>query len=293
MEKLFTIARKDGSGAIIWTEAQKRFIIQEYVEKDNTLKNLSEMFQVGPKSIRNLLRKENIKITNKKTKNFPRISNFFEKINTADKAYWLGFLYADGTIHSSSDSISLEIKDKEHVEKFREALGALNNKITVREDTRFSKTCLMYNFTIHDSQLHSDLIKWGCIPNKSYLDLHFPKIPEELKWHFIRGLFDGDGCLSYSFERKRFTLSFTGGKTFMEEVRHFFGKDNISLCQNVKSKITYSFRLNGQKQVTYFLNKIYEGSSKKNRLNRKYEHFLKLLYYSGANTFEPVNTGCE
>lgn len=286
MEELFTIARKNGSGAIIWTEAQKRFIIQEYVEKNNTVKNLSEIFQVRPESIRNLLRKENIKLTNKKTRGFPRISNFFEEIDTADKAYWLGFLYADGTISSSSNSISLGTKDKEHVEKFRDALGALNNKIAVREDTRFSKTCVIYNFTIHDAQLHQDLIKWGCVPNKSYLDLHLPKIPEELKWHFIRGLFDGDGCLSYSLERKNFQLSFIGSRTLMEEVRHFFGKDKISLQQNVKSKIAYSFFVSGRKQVLYFLNKMYEGSSEKNRLDRKYACFQKLLLYS-ANT--PLN----
>lgn len=287
MEELFTIARKNDSGAIVWTEAQKRFIIQEYAEKDNTVKNLSEMFQVRPESIRNLLRKENIELTSKKTRGFPRFSNFFEEINTADKAYWLGFLYADGTIHSSSNSISLGIKDKEHVEKFRNALGAVNNKITVREDTRFSKTCLLYRFTIHDTQLHQDLIKWGCVPNKSYLDLHFPKIPEELKWHFIRGLFDGDGCLSYSLERKNFQLSFIGGKTLMEEVRHFFGKDKVSLQQNVKSKIAYSFCIGGRKQVLYFLNKMYESSSEKNRLDRKYERFQKLLLYSAQTPLNP------
>ena len=66
MTNLFTIARKNKSGAISWSEDQKRFIINEYQVKDNTLKTLAKMFHVRPESIRNLLRKEGIKITNKK-----------------------------------------------------------------------------------------------------------------------------------------------------------------------------------------------------------------------------------
>lgn len=77
----FTIARKNGSGAIAWTEEQVRYIITEYVDKDRTLKELSQEFNVQPQSIRNLLRKNKIDITNKKTRNFPRNSYYFQKID--------------------------------------------------------------------------------------------------------------------------------------------------------------------------------------------------------------------
>ena len=54
-------------------------------------------------------------------------SNFFEKIDSEAKAYWLGFLYADGYIHrnykngkikSMSLELSLKSEDRAHLENF-------------------------------------------------------------------------------------------------------------------------------------------------------------------------------
>ena len=217
---LYTIARKPGTGAIIWSEDQKQYISTEYVEKDRTLKELAAEFQVQPQSIRNLLRKMNITITNKKTKNYPRFSNYFSNIDTCEKAYWLGLFFADGTVSSKTNTIALGLKDKEHVEKFKNAIGAINNKISEITDNRFTEPCLMYDFSIRDQQLRQDLINWGCIPNKSYAEeLHIPEIPKEYIWDFIRGYFDGDGSIHWSDTNNRYTISWTGNKYFLQDIR--------------------------------------------------------------------------
>ena len=57
--------------------------------------------------------------------------NFFETIDTEDKAYWLGFIYADGYITKSKTGqhnlgIKLSIKDLAHLQKF--ALDIKTNK---------------------------------------------------------------------------------------------------------------------------------------------------------------------
>ena len=54
----------------------------------------------------------------------------FEKIDTEEKAYWLGFLYADGSVGSKDDRIELGLAEKDfhHIEKFRDFIG-INNKI--------------------------------------------------------------------------------------------------------------------------------------------------------------------
>lgn len=284
---LFTIARNEKTGAIIWSEDQKQYVSTEYVEKDKTLKELAKEFQVQPQSIRNLLRKMDIIITNKKIKDYPRNSKFFKEINTAEKAYWLGLFYADGSISSKTNQIALGLKDKDHVKKFKVAIGAVNNKITATYDDRFSKECILYTFTIRDKELHDDLIKFGCVPNKTHvLELHIPSIPEKYKWDFVRGYFDGDGCISWSKKNNRYYISWVGNQYLLEDIRLLCGKEKISLNSNVKSKNIKEFRLSGQKDVLKILQKMYANASKETSLDRKTIKVNSCLQSLGAS---PLN----
>ena len=107
--------------------------------------------------------------------------NTFEIIDTEEKAYWLGFLYADGCISKNQNIIQIALKraDKTHLEKFREFIGNTNNKIT------YSKNTKSYRFCFNSKKIKQDLIKLGCIPAKS-LTLKFPtekQIPKDLIRH--------------------------------------------------------------------------------------------------------------
>lgn len=280
MSDLFTIARKNGSGAIIWSDDQKRYIAYKYQQEDDTIKHLAEEFSVRPESIRALLRKMRIEITNKKIRNFPRNSHFFSDIDTPEKAYWLGMFYSDGNVGSNDNNIRLALKDKEHIEKFQRAIGAINNKILEVTDTRFSHICYRYDLSLRDKQLHDDLIKWGVMPNKSYLLFGLPQLfSPSLMRHFIRGYFDGDGGLSYSIENERYCISFTGNKMFLEELRHYLNRDKLSLQKNTVSEITYQFKLNGRQQVLSFLDWLYADTDDSIRLNRKYDKYIELSNY--------------
>lgn len=280
---LFTIARKDGSGAILWSEDQTRFIIHEYQENNNTLNAIAQMFKTRPESIRALLRKNNIEIIDKHTRFYPRDSNFFHVIDAPQKAYWLGMFYADGTVSSKTNQISLTLKDLEHVEKFRAALKAVNKIVTIN-DKRFTKPCLTYEFSIHDQQLHQDLITNGVLPNKSYLSFGLPQINDvNLMRHFIRGYFDGDGGISYKMTdepgRAHFSVSFTGNFQFLTELKQFLNCAQISLSQNCVSKITYNFSIGGRLKVLSFLNWLYQDATEDIRLDRKYQSYLTISAY--------------
>lgn len=289
----FTIARKEGTGAIIWSEDQKQYIKNEYVEKDRTLKELAAEFQVQPQSIRNLLRKLDLPITNKKIRDYPRNSKYFDRIDTHEKAYWLGMFYADGSVSSNHNTIALSLKDKEHVQKFQKSIGAINNKIAAVEDNRFLKECVWYIFSINDKGLHDALISWGCVPNKTYAtELHLPNIPKEFYYDFIRGYFDGDGCIMFSKSQNKYRLDWCGNFTFLTELKAILGKEKISLCQNSVSKITYSLRISGKQDVIRILQNMYENSTEDTRLIRKYE-IVQKAFSQGDYVFEPVDTGCE
>ena len=110
--------------AILFTQEQKEFIKEKYL--DNwTIKKIGEVFNVTRSPIRRVLLEYNIPIR-KITSRYYADYNIFEDINTAEKAYWLGFLAADGCNYqrkqNATISLRLSQKDINHLEKFKKFL---------------------------------------------------------------------------------------------------------------------------------------------------------------------------
>lgn len=129
--------------------------------------------------------------------------DYFRAIDTEPKAYWLGFLYADGCVTDSGNvNLSITAKDAEHLEKYRRALQAehpTESRTTVGgfkgyEDMAYATV----KIRIFSPEMRDDLIRLGCPPRKS-ATLAFPsveQVPIHLRRHFIRGYFDGDGSIN-------------------------------------------------------------------------------------------------
>ena len=232
------------------------------------LYKIQKEFNVNYKYMREEIKNSGIKLRGNHKYTFDE--NFFEIINTEEKAYWLGFLYADGGVYTDgykihSITIKLSIKDKEHLIKFRNSLNSNHN---IKEQTRLSKfpngtekiltSCIL---RITSIKMFNDLLKCGCIPNKSLI-LKFPSnkiLPCYLLNHFIRGYFDGDGSISISNRNKQFTM--LGTQNFLEWVRRILIKkcnlSNTSAAVCKKNKIYY-LHYGGNIQINrikYFLYK--------------------------------------
>lgn len=272
----FTIVRNQKSGTIAWSEDQMSYILNEY-SKGKSLSALGREFGVSYNTIRNLLKKQGIKTKGNKH-NFPRDEFYFKEINNPEKAYWLGFLYADGCVHSNSNEISISLKDKEHLEKFKKAIKA-KNKISESIDHRWSTPCQLYHFSIKDKQLKADLIKWGCTPKKSLSLTKIPNIPRDFVSHFIRGYFDGDGSLHWLNKKKNFRLSFVGTELFLKDIQKELGLSSLSLGQQEGNQSKY-FQVAGRKQVPMILDYIYKDSTENTRLDRKYKNYLDCLNWA-------------
>jgi len=101
-------------------------IVNEY-EEGATLNDLGEKYKVSHTPLRRALSDSGVTM---RSRGSPRIhfvnDDFFETIDTEQKACWLGFLGADGGLCSSRPIINLglERKDKHHVIKFKEVLDA-------------------------------------------------------------------------------------------------------------------------------------------------------------------------
>lgn len=202
------------------------------------------------------------------------IVNVFKIIDNEYKAYWLGFLYADGNIGSKEDKIELSLaeKDIKHIEKFRDFIG-INNKISYRQKTK------AYRFSFRSQNCKEDLIDKGCFPKKS-LSLKFPReeqVPSYLIRHFIRGYFDGDGWFCNT-ENGCLQIGLIGTEDFLKSFLHLMrGKINVN------NKIFNVHRENGAKRYVFskeqdiktFLNYIYKNSNI--YLDRKYAHYIDFI----------------
>ena len=196
----------------------------------------------------------------------------FEKIDTEEKAYWLGFLYADGSVGSKEDKIELGLaeKDLKHIEKFKTFMN-INNKISYREKTK------SYRMSFRSAQCKQDLINKGCVPKKSLI-LNFPnenQVPKYLIRHFIRGYFDGDGWFTNT--EKCFQVGIIGTENFingfLDSIENIDKKNKIFDVHREDGAKRYVFGV--YNDVLNFLNWIYKDSNI--YLDRKYASYLDFI----------------
>lgn len=126
--------------------------------------------------------------------------NFFDVINTEEKAYVLGFLYADGMNQERRNgnnhiSFTQLEQDKDILEKIN---TCMESTYPLHESIQETNGKLKYKLSICSKQLSKSASNLGAVPNKSLI-LQFPNKnifkSKNLIRHFIRGYFDGDGCI--------------------------------------------------------------------------------------------------
>ncbi len=280
-------------------ELQQLEIIKLYKNnpKQNCVK-LAKQFNVSDVTIGNILRAKNIIIRNDPA-TFSRVytlnQSSFNKIDAQNKAYWLGFLYADGNNCNGRLAVSLSEIDKEHIEKLKQFLNTNRPlwyrksniiKIKYRNKTYVSQP--IWGLTVNSQILCQDLEKLGCVPNKSLI-LKFPteqQVPDHLIRHFIRGYFDGDGCIYFNLKNskskigRRFigSVYFVSPRVFCEKLKEILKNElNIhsTISNQYTNKITHSLSIGGRVQIIDFLNWIYKDSTI--HLQRKWDKYQELL----------------
>lgn len=178
-------------------EDTEKIIIYKYtVEKKSTI-TISKELGYCVATIRDCLIRNNIKRRSysESKRTYTINENYFNQIDSSEKAYFLGFLYGDGNNFPEKNTISIasQESDSPHLQKFHELIGS-NKKIKLYKTHINTINAL---FCINNKQISQDLIKLGVIKNKTYT-LKFPFFLEKKYYKdFIRGLFDSDGNFSY------------------------------------------------------------------------------------------------
>lgn len=119
-------------------------------------------------------------------------ANFFESIDTKEKAYWLGFLYADGYVRADGCATVLDLSDKDirWIEKFCDIVGVCRDRIVHRTHSTGYQSV---SIRIQNREFTTHLISQGCTNAKSKT-IRLPSFnTNELDMAFLMGYYDGDG----------------------------------------------------------------------------------------------------
>lgn len=251
-----------------------------------TNKKISQKYNLNRGTIQQTLKRNNVKLKNQnETSRKHKLlnENYFSNIDSKEKAYVLGLLFADGYINKNGFGIALKEEDKEILEKIsyiiygKVVLGYRKEKAIKYLNNRIYNSKPQYRLEIVSNIMKDDLIKNGCVGNKTY-KIRLPELEnKDLYKSFIRGYFDGDGCLCVPKSNKgNITFSLTSNVNFCNDIKDYV---NENLNVNMKSGIRYDNigynRLTGALQVIRFMNWLYDDSEI--FLKRKFEIFNNYL----------------
>lgn len=224
----------------------------------------------------------------------------FDSIDTEEKAYWLGFIYADGCIEKNGNSYRFEMsvsdKDKEHLDKFAKFID-YKREIYTKNAMFNGQIKPQKRIFLSGEHFYNSLNELGCIPNKS-LTLVFPDESifknKSLIRHFIRGYFDGDGSVGiYDDYRpnctsKKPTFNLLGTESFLESLNKYIPISRKVQSCNTKNFPSKAFRIQAVSRDAFsFLFYIYHNS--KVYLNRKYDKYKEICRLYEESYKELVN----
>lgn len=121
--------------------------------------------------------------------------DYFSIIDSDEKAYFLGLLFADGNVCNSADRINIYLQEKDGyiIRRFKKCLS-FTGKLCKKVSKKPNHSNQIY-INVSSKRIKEDLAKLGCVPRKARI-LKFPIIDDKYFWSFFRGYFDGDGCIS-------------------------------------------------------------------------------------------------
>ena len=218
---------------------------------------------------------------------------YFENIDSSNKAYWLGFIYADGYVIKKEERRSYELgielnrNDEYHLQKFNEELGGVHKIYQKHKDLYIADNPEMSHvdasvIRVYSADIVNDLDKHGIIQNKTNIPDIFPKMEGVFFMDFLRGYVDGDGCIYVPSDKNKAQIHITScHPQVFEYIKEVLLKE-YNISSRIYKEKDKKYRLYiSQKDTLKFLDLLYKEQNC-TCLKRKYEKYLELksLYNS-------------
>lgn len=242
---------------------------------------LQKRYQVSNSVIDRILRINNVTLRDRShmSRQYTLNEHYFDIIDTPNKAYILGLLYADGCNIRNTNTIKLELqeRDKNILDKINAELDSNRPlKLTLLHEKNLNWQN-SYKLSITNKHMSETLDNHGLVANKS-LVLQFPTwLNKNLMPHFIRGYVDGDGYLG--LEQNNKLISIASSKSFCIDLQsyllsHYQIKSVMYNKESLHEQIQV-LHIMGKDNITKFLNIIYENAEL--YIERKYDSYTKFI----------------
>lgn len=246
------------------TKEQRDNIINLYLNGMSGIE-ISKKCKHSTATVATVLKEEGVKvIKGRNNKRFNLNEHYLDKLDSANKFYFLGYFYADGYWSPTTTHISIDSNDKDILEKFQNIFESDRPLQEIKKKKLSNK--ISWSFRLNSIILHDKIKQYGCDNNKSY-NLKFPfKIfnnKEKYLRDFIRGHFEGEGCLSYIKSNSgniRGIISIVGTEDFIKGLGQILNeqlKIIPTIYKRKNSKNTFYLQFKKVEYVNKFLNWIY------------------------------------
>lgn len=203
---------------------------------------------------------------------------FFDNIDTQEKAYILGLLYADGWVSKRNNLIAIQLQERDSyiLDDINKCMKSNVKLQFVKKQKENYQNTIRLSF--YGEQLFNSIVDHGVLINKTSF-IEYPKINKELNPHFIRGVFDGDGCITIGDHNP--TFSIIGFQPFMKQIQNVLIEDiGLNLTKLYINKGKYKCDIAtlsycGRKNLIKIGEYLYKDDTIS--LKRKKEKFLELI----------------
>ena len=269
----------------IISEELKQEIINTYLSKPMSQKELSNKFNLSLPTIGKIL-KDTPKYSKARVFNPDLIEDYFQVIDSEEKAYFLGLIISDGNVFIGDDgrqasiSITLDLNDEYILNAFK---NAVKTNTIIGKDGRGCGT-----IAVRSNIMANDLKKYGVVPRKSFITYLPSNIDEQYMPHLIRGILDGDGSILAKLNHdNRFlhSISFCGSHKLMEDISNYcYEKLNLQIHPKVydyKDRELSDIKIQNIQDMKIFGDWIYDNATI--YLKRKYETYLLFKEHYSVN----------
>jgi len=255
--------------ALPWTTEELHDMVTSYVQGESA-QSIAKRYGTSYQVIQPVLVRQGVRLRSKREANKRQKCNerYFQAIDSEEKAYWLGFLTADGCVirgkkpgHSPRISLHLGKRDYGHLMKLKQALQA-SQMISVNE-----RSC---SLAIVSTDMAEDLAQHGIRPNKTF-STQPAQVALDLERHYWRGVIDGDG----DFAKSGDSLKLVGDYDVVLAFQQFV----LSFCPQLRAHIRkneHIFTFSVRRQATMCMLQVMYGDATVS-LERKYRRAQAIL----------------